>query len=160
MWKIPSIETMKQQREVLTDSQFYQQDRESVGTLMITMILYIPPNKAVQPAFASSLSDDRHIPMQLQKPICKLGGHKSIVNSVVFHPHWPMVLTAGVERHIMLHSPTPDAPCFSNLAETPPDVRQLPSVDANGRRRALEALVLEPGVEESDDEGTIALFDE
>ncbi|KAI0087760.1 WD40-repeat-containing domain protein [Irpex rosettiformis] len=141
VWKIPSIEEMKQEREILTDAEFYQRDRSTT-------------------AFASSLSDDRYIPMQLQRPVCQLGGHKSIVNSALFHPHWPMVLTAGVERHITLHSPLSDSPCAVGLGKTSNDIRQLPPVDAEGRRRAVEALMIGPSEADSDDEGTIALFDE
>lgn len=78
------------------------------------------------------------------------------------HPHMPFVLTAGVERRILLHSPIPNAPCAVNMSTTSKDVRELPAVaDAEDRRRLLTALTAGPGTPmDDDDRGTIALFDE
>lgn len=69
------------------------------------------------------------------------------------HPYLPLILTAGVERHILLHSPTPTSPCVENLEPTPTNVRPLPAPSL--RRRMIRAL-LEP----DDDADTIVLFDE
>lgn len=78
------------------------------------------------------------------------------------HPHMPFVLTAGIERHILLHSPTPDSPCAVNMTATSKDVRDLPDVaNIEERRRVLTALTTGPGTPMDDgDQGTIALFDE
>lgn len=52
-------------------------------------------------------------------------GHESIVNTIAFHPHLLHVVTAGVERRVVLHSPTPSSPCTQNLSLSPTTVRQL-----------------------------------
>ncbi|KAI0802032.1 WD40 repeat-like protein [Irpex lacteus] len=151
VWKIPSIPEMKVLRETLTDAEYYQYPRDTV-------------------AFTSTLSSPRTIPLSLSRPLCRLGGHKSIVNSAIFHPSWPYVFTAGVERHITLHSPFVDSPCAPDLEKTDTEVRQLPSEinDPAARRRLLEMLVGER--DESDevggggglgeDQGIILMFDE
>jgi WD repeat-containing protein 22 len=35
------------------------------------------------------------------------------------------IVTAGIERNIILHSPTPSSPCTQNLARTPVETRVL-----------------------------------
>lgn len=93
--------------------------------------------------------------------LCYLLGHKSIVNSTLWHPHWPYLVTAGVERHIILHSPTSDTPCGVGLSLTPEEVRSLPGPNTEDRRRMIRALTLGREEDEYDDDvNTIALFDE
>jgi WD repeat-containing protein 22 len=91
---------------------------------------------------------------------CCLTGHKSIVNTTLFHPILLHIATAGVESQIVLHSPTASSPCVKDLHLTPTNVRELPSRDDTGGRVA-HALVM--GLPLNSDEGdteTIALFDE
>jgi WD repeat-containing protein 22 len=55
------------------------------------------------------------------------------VNTTLVHPHMLHVVTSGVERDILLHSPTPSSPCCRHLSLTDTAVRQLPdegSLDA------------------------------
>src|SRR5580693_6395297 len=54
-------------------------------------------------------------------------GHLSIVNSTLIHPVLPIVATAGIERQVLLHSPTPNTPWGSNLSLTPTTTRPLPN---------------------------------
>ena len=69
-------------------------------------------------------------------------GHKTIVNTVVFHPHFLHVVTSGVEKSIHLHSPTPSSPCTQNLPLSPLDVRQLDERDDQADRQVyLNALM-------------------
>ena len=69
-------------------------------------------------------------------------GHKTIVNTVVFHPHFLHVATSGVEKSIHLHSPTPSSPCTQNLSLSPLDVRQLNERDDQADRQVyLNALL-------------------
>ena len=35
------------------------------------------------------------------------------------------IVTAGIERNIILHSPTPSSPCTQNLPRTPVETRAL-----------------------------------
>lgn len=125
--------------------------------------------------FTTLPSRERCIPQELSTPLCRLKGsstllsttsaflifctgHKSIVNTTLMHPYLPLLLTAGVERHILMHSPTSTCPCAEDLQLTPTDVRELPGPNVNDRRRMIRALT--SGRDPDDDENTIALFDE
>ncbi|KAG0143602.1 hypothetical protein CROQUDRAFT_661046 [Cronartium quercuum f. sp. fusiforme G11] len=44
------------------------------------------------------------IPAQIDEPSFILSGHRSIPNSVAFHPIFPFVCTAGVEKVVKIHS--------------------------------------------------------
>jgi len=54
-------------------------------------------------------------------------GHLSIVNTTLIHPVLPVIATAGIERHVILHSPTPNAPWATDLPLTVTTTRPLPS---------------------------------
>lgn len=41
------------------------------------------------------------------------------------HPHFPLVFTSGIERHVILHSPVSSPPCAQELEASPSDVRSL-----------------------------------
>lgn len=69
-----------------------------------------------------------------------LAGHKSIVNATLFHPHLLLMATSGVEKDIIMHSPTASSPCFNELERTETATR-APEDDFN------------------DDSETIRLFD-
>ncbi|CAE6423338.1 unnamed protein product [Rhizoctonia solani] len=47
------------------------------------------------------------IPSCLRQPDFLLGGHRSIVNTVAFHPVLPLIFSSGVESHIQMHSMRP-----------------------------------------------------
>jgi WD repeat-containing protein 22 len=88
-------------------------------------------------------------------------GHKSIVNSVLFHPSLLHIVTAGIERHVILHSPTKSSPCAKNLELTPASVRALPEGTREDRARFFRAISLGLGTNEMEEDAeTIALFDE
>ena len=54
-------------------------------------------------------------------------GHLSIVNTTLIHPVLPLIATAGIERHVILHSPTPNTPWATDLPPTRTTTRPLPS---------------------------------
>ena len=99
----------------------------------------------------------------------KFTGHKTIVNSAVFHPHFLHVVTAGVEKSIHLHSPTPSSPCAQDLSLTSLDVRQLNERDDEANQqvyfdaiRGTRARTLD-GDDDDDGAGereTISFFDQ
>jgi WD repeat-containing protein 22 len=68
-------------------------------------------------------------------------GHESIVNTVAFHPHFLHVMTSGVEKRILLHSPTPSSPCAQDLPRSTPHVRQLDTDGTPDRLNFYQALV-------------------
>jgi len=78
------------------------------------------------------------------------------------HPHFPYILTSGIERDILLHSPTPNSPCATELPRTSTDVRAVPPSGPESGRLVLQAMGLLPvqdSTEMEDDSGIIALFD-
>ncbi|KIP10171.1 hypothetical protein PHLGIDRAFT_28569 [Phlebiopsis gigantea 11061_1 CR5-6] len=142
IWKLPPITALVHEREVVTAQQWTSVEIGTIG-------------------FASHMNEKRYIPIELSRPLCRLTGHKSIVNSTAWHPYWPYLVTAGVERHILLHSPTITTPCAADLSLTPEEVRPLPAPNVEDRRRMVRALAL-GREEDGGDDGldTIALFDQ
>ncbi|CAK5283959.1 unnamed protein product [Mycena citricolor] len=45
----------------------------------------------------------RYVPVELDTPLARLGGHHSIVNTVIVHPEMLVAATSGVEAHVVLH---------------------------------------------------------
>jgi WD repeat-containing protein 22 len=95
-------------------------------------------------------------------------GHRSIVNSVAIHPFLLHIVTSGVERQVLLHSPTPSSPVAHHLPPTPPTVRSLQPHDLEAQRTFLRALFGPHPTLHEDGEGsgneteeeTISLFDQ
>lgn len=79
------------------------------------------------------------------------------------HPTMPYLVTAGVERHVILHSPIADPPTAGSLARTAENVRTLPKPNLEDRILFMESLMSDRRLGEEDDQDdkeTIALFDE
>ncbi len=90
-------------------------------------------------------------------------GHRSIVNATAVHPYMLHVVTAGIERNIILHSPTPSSPCTQNLARTPVETRVLSDDSESDRVTYFRALSGTPtrNVGDRDPDSTaISLFDQ
>ncbi|KAG6809995.1 hypothetical protein H0H92_013777 [Tricholoma furcatifolium] len=143
VWKIPSIERLTGERIELSADDWMTQDWPHTT------------------GFTNGRSDGlRYIPVDLSTPYCYLHGHQSIVNSTLLHPHLLHAVTSGIERDIILHSPTPSSPCAPNLQRTSTEVRSL---QEDGREdRAVYFRVL-AGIEahpDDDSESTaIRMFD-
>ncbi|KAI0726281.1 WD40 repeat-like protein [Fomitopsis betulina] len=141
LWKLsPSAELAQQRREVKMDD-WSSEDPNTV-------------------AFAEHTYSPRHIPMTLSQPTTRLTGHLSIVNTALMHPTFPAILTAGIERNILVHSPTPATPFLpsGSLTVTPPEVRALPVEDTTESRRLV--LLGMSSAEPEDDSMSITLFDQ
>jgi WD repeat-containing protein 22 len=83
------------------------------------------------------------------------------VNTVVFHPSLLHIVTAGIERHVILHSPTKSSPCTEDLTFTPTSVRGLPAGSPEDHSLFLRAMSSDLGTNDLDEDAeTIALFDE
>jgi DDB1- and CUL4-associated factor 5 len=50
---------------------------------------------------------DFTIPVSLSTPSHILSTHRSIVNTAIFHPSLPLLFTSGIEKMVVVHSPTP-----------------------------------------------------
>jgi len=145
IWKVPPPAILAQQREEYSSDDWSSRKANTIG-------------------FAASSTDTRRVPVTLSRPVTRLTGHRSIVNTALMHPTFPAVLTAGIERDILLHSPTPATPFLpsTSLTLTPTDVRPLPPAEMVGSRRVMRMMAMpEPLVEGEleDDSTTIALFD-
>lgn len=70
------------------------------------------------------------------------------------------VVTAGIEKDIILHSPTPGSPCTQDLRETPRDVRSIGDDDDEDRLIYFQSLVGALRDEDRDEERTIRMFDQ
>ncbi|KAG6899523.1 hypothetical protein C0993_009425 [Termitomyces sp. T159_Od127] len=142
MWKIPTADRLVNQRiEVSAD------DWTSKNWPNVT-------------AFAYGRGTPRYIPVDLSTPHCYLHGHRSIVNTVLCHPHLFHVVTCGIENDIILHSPTPTSPCAPNLQRTCTDVRVLEEDNRQDRSLYIRAVVgiVEPS--ESEEATAIRMFDQ
>jgi len=148
VWRIPDLKELEQRRERIAyerwqDLREYEEDSQPRPPVI---------------GFASRNTDCRTIPVDLSTPLFRLGGHKSIVNSTLIHPRYPMIFTSGVERHIVAHSPLPSSPCISDLALTADKIRTLPRPNIDDTRLFVRAL-LAGRTDDEEDRETIALFD-
>ncbi|KAF8158181.1 WD40-repeat-containing domain protein [Crassisporium funariophilum] len=147
VWRIPPLAQLEQRRKVFSKNEWGSY--ESLSTI----------------AFTESHFDQKIVPVEIATPLCRLTGHKSIVNTVLFHPHLLHIVTAGVERNIVLHSPTPSSPCTEGLQPSPLTVRTLEPDDGDDDRLVyLSALTgIRPLNVESEDDAaerqTLSLFD-
>ncbi|KAH9980092.1 WD40-repeat-containing domain protein [Lactifluus volemus] len=110
LWRIPSLVTLKNERQIIDPDEWLNGGED--GTVAFT---------------GSSYSSEKYVPKELSTPLTRLNGHLSIVNSTLIHPVLPLIATAGIERHVFLHSPTSNSPWASSLPLTPTTTRQLPS---------------------------------
>ncbi|KAF9533088.1 WD40-repeat-containing domain protein, partial [Crepidotus variabilis] len=148
IWRISSISDLLNQREI-------QSAKEWTST------------RDSRIAFCDRGNRPKVLPVQITKPTCRLSGHDSIVNSVVFHPHFLHVVTAGVERRIVLHSPTPSSPCTQDLALSSTNVRSLTAENSDlDRLTYLSALADDESIEvnsetiiDQNESRTLGLFD-
>ncbi|EIN13015.1 WD40 repeat-like protein, partial [Punctularia strigosozonata HHB-11173 SS5] len=153
IWHIPSNAKLAEEGILLNPEHWASQEPDVVG-------------------FATSFLRERYIPVELSTPHTRLAGHKSIVNNALFHPHFPLVVTSGVERRVVVHSASEFVPWASQLDRTPEAVREIGATASNEEidlyRRALRQThaTLRDGdsssdvLAEEDDTATIALFDQ
>ncbi|KAI0632328.1 WD40 repeat-like protein [Trametes polyzona] len=150
LWKIPDEATLRAERVVVDHVEWDLCPRPG------------------EIGYAESYMSPRYVPVELSVPHARLTGHDSIVNTALIHPDRPYLLTAGIERYIRLHSPTPASPSTSPLAATPPGVRAVPPSDPNSRMLLLRAMGIIDGPAEDDEDAdadgddrqAIALFDQ
>ncbi|KAF9242646.1 WD40 repeat-like protein [Melanogaster broomeanus] len=114
-------------------------------------------------AYSEGQWSTRYVPLQISTPLCRLNGHRSIVNAVAMHPSLLHIVTSGIERHVILHSPTQASPVVHHLSETPSEIRTLGDHDASDPARFLRALIGPHATlhedEAGDEDETISLFD-
>ncbi|KAF9061447.1 WD40-repeat-containing domain protein [Rhodocollybia butyracea] len=146
LWKIPSVEHLVEERKEISSHEWQLSKGNTV-------------------AFTAGLESPKFIPTEISTPSAILKGHNSIVNTTLIHPYFPLILTAGIERTVTLHSPLPSCPFSQQLSLTPQEVRQLPNDTTIEEARVIDSLLLglsDPADRNSPDEAeldTIRLFD-
>ncbi|KIM43179.1 hypothetical protein M413DRAFT_18290 [Hebeloma cylindrosporum] len=147
VWRIPSVSQLTAVRNEISASEW---ETREMGSSV---------------AFSEGRKESKFVPYEISTPLCRLTGHKSIVNTALFHPHFLHVVTAGVEKNLILHSPTPSSPCTQNLPPSPANVRELRNEDDDeDRANYLSALLgVQPltvgDVDEAAERQTLSLFD-
>ena len=116
----------------------------------------------------SALDNTVHIPVNLNQPAFRLGGHQSIVNTARWHPVMPRIATCGIESKVMLHEPYGSL-TGSIKVDSGRVRRRMGSLVGRRRRaenearaRGLESVIGEASEEisASEDKSTILYFDE
>ncbi|KAI5985700.1 WD40 repeat-like protein [Pisolithus marmoratus] len=147
VWQIPETTILTSLREEIPAEEWYTQEWHDVV------------------GYCEALSATRYVPLEISTPLCRLNGHRSIVNAIAIHPSQLHIVTSGIERHIVLHGPTPSSPVAQGLTLTPSEVRKLTEYSHEDEMRFLGALLgthptLHGDMGQSDDESqTISLFD-
>ncbi|KIM22012.1 hypothetical protein M408DRAFT_79690 [Serendipita vermifera MAFF 305830] len=86
VWKIPSTATLLANRkEIENDDGEWSPPKGQFGYIM------------------SALDETLRVPMKLNQPAFRLGGHQSIVNTARWHPVMPRIATCGIESKVVLH---------------------------------------------------------
>ncbi|KAF8630849.1 hypothetical protein AX17_005208 [Amanita inopinata Kibby_2008] len=144
VWNIPPVSELVESRQIISASEW-----ESDSWLNTN-------------AYTRGMYETKCIPVEISRPFCRLTGHRSIVNTTAFHPSMLHVVTAGIERNIVLHSPTPSSPCTQNLRRTLTETRTLSEdgeVDRVAYYRALYGLPMLTLEQDDPDGATISMFD-
>ncbi|KDR82852.1 hypothetical protein GALMADRAFT_238461 [Galerina marginata CBS 339.88] len=145
IWKIPPLQQLVDKRRV-----FSADDWTSFGEENTI-------------AFTESRQHPKVVPVEISTPFCRLTGHKSIVNTTVFHPHLLHIATAGIEKNVILHSPTPSSPCTQNLDSSPVTVRKLlgdeDDKDRENYYAAMLGLIPADSENDQNERQTLSFFD-
>jgi WD repeat-containing protein 22 len=87
------------------------------------------------------------------------------VNTVLIHPTLPALVSAGIERHIILHAPAHASSCADELTRTDTMTRDIAPATASDHARYVDALFANhPTLVDADNTEaeweTILLFDQ
>lgn len=142
LWEVPSVELLRERRREpgATAADWFDGEKANVGeSPALFRFVTSPGSLALSSVGGSAVfeltSDFRTafdtgtsanpsftIPHSLSVPSSILSAHRSIVNTALFHPTLPLLFTAGIEKMVQVHSPTP----FSSSASSTPFVPRTP----------------------------------
>ncbi|KAE9408863.1 WD40 repeat-like protein [Gymnopus androsaceus JB14] len=142
LWKIPPVEHLIEQRGEIPAHEWRLEGSNTVG-------------------FAEGFESSKYVPAEISTPSSVTN---PLINTTLIHPYFPMILTAGIERTITLHSPFPSCPFSRQLSLTSQEVRQLPGSTTTEESQVVDSLLLglDPADRDNPDEAeidTIRLFD-
>ncbi|KZT44597.1 WD40 repeat-like protein [Sistotremastrum suecicum HHB10207 ss-3] len=145
VWKIPPVEVLKEQRQTIDADRWKTLSEDVIGNVHRSLASFnakcVHPKEGLTPC---------------------LPPHRSIINTSLFHPTLPHIVTAGVESGILIHSPFPTAPFSQRLERTDLAVREPSEANERGARIYASSLVSSNATadEAENDDHVIALFDE
>jgi DDB1- and CUL4-associated factor 5 len=155
VWKIPStVSLLAAREEIENDDGDWDPPKGKFGYIM------------------SALDQTLRVPVNLNQPAFRLGGHQSIVNTVRWHPVMPRIATCGIESKVVLHeyceslsgSVKVESERVRRRTGSPLENRRrsLRRATAEARARALASVTGEASEEisEKEDSSTILYFDE
>ncbi|KAM0749674.1 WD40 repeat-like protein [Meredithblackwellia eburnea MCA 4105] len=97
VWSVPPLHVLKDRRYYSGSSK--PQKTERGNYIAFTKLTEEPED------------EERYsVPTQVFEPSAVLQGHRSIVNTALFHPTLPLIFTSGVEKVIFAHSGSPFNP--------------------------------------------------
>ncbi|KAJ3300968.1 hypothetical protein HDU76_005942, partial [Blyttiomyces sp. JEL0837] len=133
VWEVPSAKVLKASRKIVNRFEDQEFD-DSVVSFW-------------------SKDGSKVVPVELNQEAFSLEGHRSIVNSISFHPRLPMIATAGVEKLVRVFSPWE----FSDHAPNELKTNQLePRLQNETGRRVMFGFDFP---DEEEDTATLANFD-
>ncbi|THV02983.1 WD40 repeat-like protein [Dendrothele bispora CBS 962.96] len=113
VWKIPGVDTLSRTREELSEG--VNEDEDEEGSNVDGGGLGVGFLKSQTSSIYKGDYKSLCIPVELSSPCAVLGGHKSIMNMILIHPTFPLILTSGIERHVFVHSPVQSNPFCAEL---------------------------------------------
>ncbi|GAA5983533.1 hypothetical protein JCM11641_005840 [Rhodosporidiobolus odoratus] len=118
VWEVPSVQRMREESQELK--------KEELGLGMIGYRSSLPGSHA-----------QLNIPHSISTPSQVLAGHRSIVNTALFHPTLPLLYTAGVEKLVVCHSPLSSTPLvpsgFGSIPSTSTSTSTMGSTEQSWR---------------------------
>ncbi|KAG8833148.1 hypothetical protein FRC17_011268 [Serendipita sp. 399] len=142
VWRLPSTSYLMAKREEMEDD---------------THDWSLPKGKYGY--ILSALDDTLHVPMIIDQPACRLGGHQSIVNTARWHPVLPRIASCGIESKVVLHD---CAPVIAGSIETDPSTirrRARGSWRLRNSRRGPTTDEVDQEISEGEEKDTIEYFD-
>lgn len=120
VWKVPSLESLKNRRRNLTGAQSESEWIVSPSDVPLigTHSFLVTGLRADETATGFRDEDEYEIivPPTITSPQ-RLYQHRSIVNTALFHPTLPLLYTCGIEKVIRVHSSIPSASSSSAVVE-------------------------------------------
>ncbi|KAG8789679.1 hypothetical protein FRC15_003748 [Serendipita sp. 397] len=142
VWRIPSSSYLLAKREEMEDETHD----------------WSPP-KGRYGYVLSALDDTMQVPVTLDQPACRLGGHQSIVNTARWHPVLPRIATCGIESKVVLHDCSPVIEGSVETDSSKIRKRVKGSRRLRYTRRGPTTDEVDQAISDAEDKDTIEYFD-
>lgn len=126
IWQIPMLNELKEKRRVESFREFMQRS-----------------NSDPTVSYSDTHCDEITTPLAVRKASQTLTGHKSCVNSTIFHPTLPFLFTSGVEKMIKVFSPFSSTRNVDRPLRQPNPIKPDLSLRTTTERSSDETALLE-----------------